>query len=60
MPWFSKLPLMRLTTQFSALPVGRCSRKRRIRPLLKQTLPCKFIIIVSSEQIIKSFAVYFF
>ena len=23
----------------SALPVGRCSRKRRIRPLLKQTLP---------------------
>ena len=26
-------------TIFSALPVGRCSRKRRIRPLLKQTLP---------------------
>ena len=45
---------MRLTTQFSALPVGRCSRKRRIRPLLKQTLLCKFIIIVSREQIIKS------
>ena len=42
---------MRLTTQFSALPVGRCSRKRRIRPLLKQTCLCKFIIIVSSEQI---------
>ena len=31
--------ILRLRTQFSALPVGRCSRKRRIRPLLKPTLP---------------------
>ena len=38
--WFSKWPIiMRLTTGFSALPEGKCSKKRRIRPLLKQTLP---------------------
>ena len=41
--------IIRLRIQFSALPVGRCSRKRRIRPLLKQTLLCKFIIISTSR-----------
>ena len=34
-------------------------KERRIRPLLKQTLLCKFIIISTSRLLAKSIAVYF-